>query len=85
MQIFIETGMGEDFWLEVEQGDSLIMLKEEIYRMTRIAPDNQMLGYKDQVLTQENMTMSDYNIQEGSIIHLYWDSSSDGSSGSSMF
>ena len=70
MNIFIETGIGEDFWLEVDQGDSLIMLKKKIYRVTHIAPENQMLGHKDQVLQQDNRTMSDYNIQEGSIINL---------------
>ena len=69
MQISIERMVGQNFGLTVEEEDSVESLKMKIYRLLSIDPDQQRLVYQGQLLL-EDKAISDYNIQEGSVIHL---------------
>ena len=69
MQISIERMVGQNFGLQVEEEDSVESVKMKIYRLLSIDPDQQRLVYQGQLLL-EDKAISDYNIQEGSVIHL---------------
>ena len=60
---------GANFQLEVEQGDSVESIKIQIYRIISIEPDFQRLVYNGQLMLEDKV-ISDYNIQEGDVIHL---------------
>jgi ubiquitin-like protein Nedd8 len=69
MQIFVERMVGPNFQLQVEEDESIEDLKMKIYRILSIVPDQQRLVYQGEHML-EDKTISDYNIQEGSVIHL---------------
>ena len=69
MQISIERMVGQNFQLDVEEEDSVESIKMKIYNILSIDPDQQRLVYQGQLMV-EDKTISDYNIQEGSVIHL---------------
>ena len=69
MQISIERMVGENFHLDVEEENSVESIKMKIYNILSIDPDQQRLVYQGQLMV-EDKTISDYNIQEGSVIHL---------------
>ena len=69
MQISIERMVGQNFQLDVEEEDSVESIKMKIYNILSIDPDQQRLVYQGQLMV-EDKTISDYNIQEGNVIHL---------------
>lgn len=69
MQIYVKTLTGKNITVDVSPSDSIYITKTKIHAKEGIPPDEQRFIWAGQQL-EDDRALSDYNIKEGSTMHM---------------
>ena len=70
MKIFVWFGDKTQAELDVEASDTIDNVKAKLQDCFRVPPDQQRLIYRDYPHLEDGLTLSDYNVENHSMLHL---------------